>query len=743
MRPFWLGLIAVLAIWTPVLADGEPLYEARWVEVVVSPGLPDDLSTPESRTRWEWSDLETGAGWRRSVRPVSGDETGLEVTERRTTAGQDVSSIRSYRDLAGSNGAERWLMPQRDEGADGTGRISPLRLLESSGGAADELMIQSRRVGSGWIFLPSGAHEVFLQRALVLRKAAGSSGFVPDKLVHRWVDRSAGVVAEVWGPVSSDGKRRLEIAGAAYAEDVTQRGPALKIFADEIDRPVFTRLNYGWDRGNGVAVSSLTPAAPTTIGDLALGASSWDFSGNNQSNSTSEIASTNVPVAGGTCSENECGFTAPGTILGREDRNWDDPPNREIILSAAQREDRPTDTTIWLRAGIFKEGEAGALGDGESRFCFTGTDGSGNPREEVPLWRFSHQDGAGQPFYMQNGDSWANAPWNCENDFFNHVCPNSCGFLCPIYAGPCGDHTSTQYTDVINEGPVTLPSGHTFNSLVVRQVTDFCAYLGNSCGLDVDRVRTVIYFWLTPNLGTIVRLQSVRFESDVSSFTTLEQTDIKFGLFPPRSITATNITDTTVEISWDPGLDTHRIDGYRVYWDTDSGGDSNYAFNSVSNPGQVTINGTTAVISGLAAGTDYFVTVTSLSDYTDPSSGLLTTYESLLYPTVVPGAPAPVPAEIVASTTGGTCTPTTEVDGVTGSRLAGGDVEFCWSPTVDPCLDGYQIIGADQPESDLGFSVLVPDTGLVTCQTLGPTQSYFLVLASGTGGTGPWGHYGN
>ena len=43
------------------------------------------------------------------------------------------------------------------------------------------------------------------------------------------------------------------------------------------------------------------------------------------------------------------------------------------------------------------------------------------------------------------------------------------------------------------------------------------------------------------------------------------------GLFPPRSITSTGATDTTISISWDPGTVTHHIDGYKVYWDTDSG----------------------------------------------------------------------------------------------------------------------------------------------------------------------------
>ena len=134
----------------------------------------------------------------------------------------------------------------------------------------------------------------------------------------------------------------------------------------------------------------------------------------------------------------------------------------------------------------------------------------------------------------------------------------------------------------------------------------------------------------------------------------------------------TNYASRDIDVSWNPGNDTHRIDGHKIYWDTDSGASTDYAFNSVDNAGQVTFNGTMATISGLTPGTDYFVTVTSLSTYSHVSNGP-TEYESLLYPTQVSGDPSFVyPVEVQAQTTGGACTPTVEISGVNVDKAAGG-----------------------------------------------------------------------
>src|SRR6185436_11516720 len=129
--------------------------------------------------------------------------------------------------------------------------------------------------------------------------------------------------------------------------------------------------------------------------------------------------------------------------------------------------------------------------------------------------------------------------------------------------------TGTQFGDVIKSGVVTTPSGHTFNALLARTVADFCVYLTNSCGSCLSPVRTVVYLWQAPQVGTVIRVNSVQNAADLTSFTVVDETNIKFGLFPPRTIQVTGTTDTTVSLSWDPGLDTHRINDYKLYWDVD------------------------------------------------------------------------------------------------------------------------------------------------------------------------------
>ncbi len=257
----------------------------------------------------------------------------------------------------------------------------------------------------------------------------------------------------------------------------------------------------------------------------------------------------------------------------------------------------------------------------------------------------------------------------------------------------------------------------------------------------VDEVRTVNYLWQVPKVGTVVRIQSGQNETDATSWTKVGETDIKFGLFPPLSITATAVSDTSVDLSWNPGRDTHRISGYKIYWGTDSGAAAPYAFDSTRSPGQVTFAGTTATISGLTPGTTYYFTVTSLSDFRDPSSLVTTTYESILYPTQISGDPAFVyPVEVQARTTGGPCLPTTEVTALTVSHAPGG-IQICWNPVSDSCLTGYEILGAAAPQAAANFAPIA-DTDLSTCWTGDPAASYFLVVARGSGGTGPWGAYG-
>ena len=699
------------------------VYEGRWAAVEVQGELPVDLVEPEGKTRWELGELKTTERWSRSIA-----ESATDLMRTDTPLDVDDPTPRSRRMISphGIDAAKSWWLPQR---GDELIRSAVLELEQSGDDGTERLWVRTSRAGIGWVVLPSGPREVVLQRALVLRSGPGERGFVPDRLMHRWIDPRAGVVAEVSGPASSDGSRRLEIDRAAVLDELLLGGAGLRIHVDELDVGLFKRLAYGYDRGEGVAVSDLTPDNHATIGDL-VAASSWDFSSTNIGNSIGEIASTQVDVnQDETCNFDQCGFDIPGIKLSREDRDFDDPPNANITLTTVETEEEVDKVTIWLRGGVRNEGVQGALGDGESRLCYV-EDG----RTPVPLWEFANQDADG--FYFQEGDAWSSDVFQCENNIFNHVCGTNCGLFCPIYIGACGSQSGTQFNEVLNEGPVTLPSGHTFNALVLKNVASFCTYLSSSCNLDVQQVRTVLYLWQVPYVGSVTRLQSVIQAPDDTSFTTLGETDIKYGLYPPLSVTEDGKTETTIDISWNPGNETARIDGYKVYWSTQSGADAPYEFDSDANPGQITINATSATISGLTSGTEYFITVTSLSDFTDPASGVTTQYESLLFPTQVAGGPEPIPAEINVMTDGGLCVPTEEVTGVLASK-SGNQVELCWDPSSDPCLDGYQILEAADPSDPGNFQVVVPDTGLSTCQVFDPTETYLKVVVRGSGGTGP------
>lgn len=746
-----LAASATLLIGVPAAAAGEILHQAKWRTVDLDYALPDDLTHPEGKTRWELSTVVPSDSWMRTIHEINGG--ALSVRDTRNPFPGPVHYSPAARD---------WWMPHR-----ATAPLSePLQFSEIGERRADELWVRTQALGSGWVFLPSGPREAKLQRSLVIRSTGGKGGFRPDRLVYRWIDPRAGAVAEVWGRPSADGRSIVEIEGAATIESVLQGGLPLKIFRDEIEISPFQRLALGFDRmgtcvvglnscvknadctgGAGdkctIPISEVTTIPHATMGDL-IAASSWDFTPTQLADSRFEIGSTTAPInAAETCNNGQCGF-ATSLQMGREDKNFVDPLNAFITLSATEGEQRAGDYTIWLRAGVRHEGIAtGGLGESETRFCYVGTDVNGDTRPDVPLWRFAHQDMPGAEWYMQTGDAWANTPFNCEQSIFNHVCPNSCGFFCEIWIKGCDDlpGVGQQGSVVIKEGPVTLPSGHTMNALLIRQVVDFCVYLSNACLAEADRVHQVIYLWVVPNIGTVARLMSEQRESSDTTFTDLSETDIKYGLFPPRSISSTSATDTTISISWDPGTVTHHIDGYKIYWDTDSGATTAYAFDSVTNSLQINVSGTSATISGLTAGTDYYITVTTLSDYIDIASGVMTTYESLLLPATTSGAAGPLPPELVAGTIGGVCTPATEVTGVTVTK-SGSNIEMCWAASADTCVDGYTILGATSREPAGNFSPVVPDTGLVTCHTFDPSETYFIVVGKGTGGTGPWGHFG-
>ncbi len=746
---------------------GAPARTLEYAALADASAWTADLASPDARTRW---DLRAAGPSLAASESIAVRGLDVSVTRSVRTGDTRRSVTLTYRDAEGGRAALAWLVPGTQQSLLRPGETRLSRLVESGPGGTDELLVEARGIAAGWADLAVGPYEVAVERSVVQRRRAGADSFVPDVVVTRWIDPRHGVVAETREPAPGaaltpqladggpdDAPTGFGSTGALILADAPESHGTLAIADTQIDTAVNRAISYGWNRGNGALVSSLTPDAHATMGDL-VAASSWDFSGNSSANAVSEIASTIVPLdADHTCNINPpndpgfvaCGFDNPGgnRVLARQDDDWDDADSDGTILitnTVFEREAQAGKVVVWQRAGVQFEGTGSGFGDGESRFCFDPGDG----KSEVPQWEFA-SDGSGN-FLMQAGDTWS-TPFACEQNLYSAVCGDP-GLIPTLYSQACCTgggsdcHDGEQETDVLKEGVVTLPSGHTLNTLLVRIKADYCVYSVSGCSafFRVDHVRKFIFLWVAPHLSTVVRLQTVNHVNDATSFTSLEETDIKFGLFPPLSTSASAVTDTSVTLQWNPGNDTHRIDRYKVYWDTVSGGTTAgaYAFDSDSNPGQVTFNGTEATITGLTPSTNYFFTVTSLVNHTDIKSSVTTEYESLLFPTQVFGDPGfAYPTELMATTTGGACVPTQEVGGLSVADAGGGNQQFCWTASADPCVTGYAVLGSDDATSASGWTTEA-QVGAVTCWTGAPADTFYLVAGESPAGQGPWGHYG-
>jgi hypothetical protein len=583
-------------------------------------------------------------------------------------------------------------------------------------------------VSTGEVRLPGATREATLQRGIVVRDDG------PDLLVHRWIDSRLGVVAQIAGTVSADGTGRIGVERASVLDGGVDDAATMKLYVDEVEQPILGTLNLGYDRGAGITVGELlgNNDGVVLMSDV-IALDYWDFSVN--TSGTTEVEQTIVTLTSPeTCNEGRCGFVA-GRRLGRQERS-----DGRFNAQVTEAENRGSDVTIWLRGVVQRENSGLCFGNGESGTCYEGTDDNGNPREEVPLWRFPNQDGEG--YYFQAQDTWTSGVFDCEENIWNTVCLESKGCFLEgdmFRITACNDNTGTQSAEALKGGIAKLPSGHRVNTTLVRQVADFCTYaIGGGCDFLGTEVRTLVYLWQAKYVGTVALMQTdptVEGPPDLVSFSELQETNINFGLLPPESIAVRTVGSDSVEIWWDPGNDTHRVKDYKVYWDTDSGADTAYANSAV-------YTSPPATVTGLSPGTTYYFTVTTRVDYTNSSTAVTTAMESLLYPRQVSGDPGFIyPIEVQATTTGGSCTPaidevspcTSGSDCLTVDKTQDGGVQICWAPSGSSCLDAYDVMYSGSP---IGTFSAISQTGLATCWTGDPDAGYFVVRGRGTGGVG-------
>ncbi len=750
----------LVALTTPALSAVSILREVRVRSVSPAAALPADLTSPEGKTRWHLESIELGAA---ATVAISKQDQEL-VQETRGTG----RAAAAHAAISGAD-AERWLLPDRDPAQMKMGAKVVLRFDETRDGLVDKIVAEVATVGIGWLHLPGEPHEVVLQRVLLLRQRAGERSMRPDLLVHRWVSPREGVLAEISGPASADGSTRLAVGSVDLVESVLTGAATMKLYSDQLYRGNFNDINYGWDRGPGAAVSSMVPDAGVNNACDLVNLATWNFSAITTGKQTA-TTETSISLAE-TCNAAGCGYTGypvggglQTPILERYDRDFTGTLRKDNQV--IQKEVRATDVTFWLRAGDQNENIPGSFGSGETRFCFTDQAPSTN-RNEVPVWQMAHSDAGG--WYTQAADTWGSVPLGatCQQSFYNCQCGSCGGLFQTLYSRGCSASSPTQNyagslsSKVVKGGVVVLPSGHTLNALVIRNTTEFCTYTSVGCTGILAPVRTIVYIFEAPNVGAVALLRgpqttlytaaelSASAETPCTNFTSLDYTNISFGLLPPVSITAGATTNTSVSLSWNPGNDTHRIVGYKVYWDTDPGASTPYAFNSVTNAGQVVIAGTTATISGLSPATTYYVTVTSLSDYTDPSTSVVTRYESIKYPTTVSGDPSfSYPIEVAATTTGGVAKPVPDGSFGTAMRASrmdppGSTIAVTWDVATCASADHHLLFGdltSVATLTVLGAACNLGTTGSATWAAV-PAGSLWFVVVGDNNATveGSWG----
>jgi len=601
---------------------------------------------------------------------------------------------------------------------------------------SEGIVLEAEPLGSGSITVPAGEFQGVLRR----ERVQTGSGIAVQ---YRWVGPGNVTLALVRGPVG-DERRTFTTASLVERLEAGTLAVGVRVYRDQFVTPTtFDRVTYGLDVSPSQDPNTVVPLSGMTTQGYATGsalatATTWDFTPSASLLGTAVIAQTDVPVsAGESCNSAQCGFSFAGTdFIARQDNLTSG------AKTVAAFDINPTGDIVYLRAGAQYEGT-----NNENRFCYDGL----LDRGEVPQYKFQNPDGA--RFFMQLGDpGWQGTTWSCDINLFNTNCGVAEPFPKPasLKVSPCSTYTGRFNFDITSEGTLKLPSGHYVDVLVMRQVADFCAFLASSsCGFDVQRVRQPVVIFMSPTAGTVVQVNGPLNASDFNTWTGVNESVVQFGLLPPLSISVNGMTDTTVSISWDPGNQLGFVDRAKVYWDTDSGSATPYAFNSDTQTGQVTFGANSATITGLTPGQTYYFTVTLLDSFTEPGSSPVLTleYESFLFPQGFTGNGIAYPAQVQAATTSPGCTPMAEVQNLHVDYGPGTDLAFSWDALVDPCLDHYVLLEGPTPSSAGAFTTLaqpaVPSFTGPTSVIPSKTGTYYLVYAAGASGQhGPLGHYG-
>ena len=237
---------------------------ARIAGVDVSRGLPLDLADPEGRSRWASRALRSSRR-RRRRRPAK----GVALGRSRALVGLAAETVRKprlTRDARADGAGPVGLVPSRRHpdlmrpglpdddraGGDAGDPVGPVsadsagRTTEDRGPEPNWIVAPRRRpsrlrlevevVGLGLdsTFRPD-RREAVLQRVLALRESVGRARIGARALIDRWVDPRAGIVAEVSGPVSSDGGD-VNVDGA-WADELLTSVADLKIDVGELIAP--------------------------------------------------------------------------------------------------------------------------------------------------------------------------------------------------------------------------------------------------------------------------------------------------------------------------------------------------------------------------------------------------------------------------------------------------------------------------------------------------------------------------